>query len=161
MKQTKTSTTKPAEQSTKLVKKNSNKIGLKYSTTQIREVLDLISDGLKVKDALVKVGISWRTFRNYLDRDKTGKLHDDYLQARSLGVDFTLTELDEMFEDLLKESKTKDIKLGRMKLIESYMKHKHFVASKISGKLYGSDKDRMAIQTNSNGDTKIVVEWER
>lgn len=150
-----------ADQSTKVVKKNANKVGLKYSTTQIREVLDLISDGLKVKDALGKVGISWRTFRNYLDRDKTGKLHDEYLQARSLGVDFTLTELDEMFEELLKESKLKDIKLGRMKLIESYMKHKHFVASKISGKLYGSDKDRMAIQTNSNGDTKIIVEWER
>ena len=128
-----------------------------YNKTRINQIFEDLESGMYAKDALKKAGISWSTFRSYLKKDE--ELNRKYYEARAVGIDYALSTVDEKLEQLILDSKTRKLTLPEIKLLELWVKQKHFSASKISSRLYGTDKDRMAIKTAD--DTQIIIEWQK
>ena len=125
----------------------------KYSRTLCREVLTLLSEGMGIKHATTKCGITYPSWRTWMDKDE--KLRDSYYKAKEAGIEMLISGVDEKLEDALQ---LKDIPMSRVKLLEIYSKSIMWQASKLSPKYYGTEKQNKLSITDAD-DKKIEISW--
>ena len=125
----------------------------KYSRTLCREVLTLLSEGMGIKHATAKCGITYPSWRTWMDKDE--KLRDSYYKAKEAGIEMLISGVDEKLEDALQ---LKDIPMSRVKLLEIYSKSIMWQASKLSPKYYGTEKQNKLSITDAD-DKKIEISW--
>ena len=124
----------------------------KYSKTLCREVLTLLSEGMGIKHATAKCGITYPSWRTWMDKDE--KLRDSYYKAKEDGIEMLLSGVDEKIENALLKDR---IPMSEVKLLEIYSKNVQWQASKLSSKKYGTEKQTLSI-TDAD-DKKIEISW--
>ena len=124
----------------------------KYSKTLCRDVLTLLSEGMGIKHATAKCGITYPSWRTWMDKDE--KLRDSYYKAKEDGIEMLLSGVDEKIETALLKDR---IPMAEVKLLEIYSKNVQWQASKLSSKKYGTEKQVLSI-TDAD-DKKIEISW--
>ena len=124
----------------------------KYSRTLCREVLTLLSEGMGIKHATAKCGITYPSWRTWMDKDE--KLRDSYYKAKEDGIEMLLSAVDEKIETALLKDR---IPMSEVKLLEIYSKNIQWQAGKLSSKKYGTEKQTLSI-TDAD-DKKIEISW--
>ena len=71
----------------------------KYSKTLCRNVLTLLSEGMGIKHATTKCGITYPSWRTWMDKDE--KLREAYYKAKEDGIEMLLSAVDEKIETAL------------------------------------------------------------
>ena len=71
---------------------------------------------------------------------------------------FTDQEIVQKYESL-KDQLKKEIDLATVKAVDTYLRHKQWVASKLAPKTFGTDKQQNSL-TGSNGQ-KLEIEWQK
>ena len=131
----------------------------KYSRTLCREVLTLLSEGMGIKHATAKCGITYPSWRTWMDKDDKIidgiTLREAYYKSKEAGIEMLISGVDEKLEDALQ---LKDIPMSRVKLLEIYSKSIMWQASKLSPKYYGTEKQNKLCITDAD-DKKIVISW--
>ena len=125
----------------------------KYSKTLCRDVLTLLSEGMGIKHATTKCGITYPSWRTWMDKDE--KLRDSYYKAKEAGIEMLISGVDEKLEDALQ---LKDIPMSRVKLLEIYSKSIMWQASKLAPKQYGTEKQNKLSIIDAD-DKKIEISW--
>ena len=135
-----------------------SKIGrpTKYSKTIVRNILELLSKGVSIRSALKQEGITWRTWRLWMDKYE---LRNAYVQAKQDGIDYTISETEEVARNTIEKAANKEIDIATVKSVDIWVKHKQWVASKLAPKTFGTDKQQVSI-TGSDGQ-KLEIEWQK
>ena len=124
----------------------------KYSKTLCRDVLTLLSEGMGIKHATTKCGITYPSWRTWMDKDE--KLREAYYKAKEDGIEMLLSAVDEKIETALLKDR---IPMSEVKLLEIYSKNVQWQAGKLSSKKYGTEKQTLSI--TSEDDKKIEISW--
>ena len=56
----------------------------KYSKSIVKDILDKLSRGISIRDAVKECGITWQSWRNWILKDE--KLREGYIKAKELGI---------------------------------------------------------------------------
>ena len=124
----------------------------KYSKTLCRNVLTLLSEGMGIKHATAKCGVSYPSWRAWMDKDD--KLKESYYKSKEAGIEMLLSAVDEKIETALLKDR---IPMSEVKLLEIYSKNVQWMATKLSSKKYGTEKQVLSI-TDAD-DKKIEISW--
>ena len=127
----------------------------KYSKTIVKDILDRLSRGISIRDAVKECNITWQSWRNWMLKDDTGKLKDSYVRAKELGIEYIIGDIDKRIENALDEDK---ISMAKCKLLEVYSKQMQWKAGKLAPKMYGTEKQTLSI--TSDDDKKIEISWQ-
>ena len=127
----------------------------KYSKSIVKDILDKLSRGISIRDAVKECNITWQSWRNWILKDDTGKLKDSYVRAKELGIEYIIGDIDKRIENALDEDK---ISMAKCKLLEVYSKQMQWKAGKLAPKMYGTEKQTLSI--TSDDDKKIEISWQ-
>ena len=127
----------------------------KYSKSIVKDILDRLSRGISIRDAVKECNITWQSWRNWMLKDDTGKLKDSYVRAKELGIEYIIGDIDKRIENALDEDK---ISMAKCKLLEVYSKNMQWKAGKLAPKMYGTEKQTLSI--TSDDDKKIEISWQ-
>ena len=127
----------------------------KYSKSIVKDILDKLSRGISIRDAVKECGITWQSWRNWMLKDDTGKLKDAYVRSKELGIEYVIGDIDKRIESALDEDK---ISMAKCKLLEVYSKQMQWKAGKLAPKMYGTEKQTLSI--TSDDDKKIEISWQ-
>ena len=126
----------------------------KYSKSICRDILDKLSRGISIRDAVKERGITWQSWRNWILKDE--KLKDAYVRSKELGIEYVIGDIDKRIENALDKQK---ISMSEVKLLEVYSKNMQWKAGKLSPKQYGTEKQQTLSITDSD-DKKIEISWQ-
>ena len=99
------------------------------SRNAVKRILEALAKGQSIRRAIKEEDISWNTFRKWMFEKP--ELREQYEQAKSDGILYTLDQV----------------------------KHKQFLASKLSPKTFGTDKQQISM-SNAKGE-KFSIEWSK
>jgi|TARA_R100000231_G_scaffold108713_1_gene80466 hypothetical protein len=141
-----------------IAKSGQSKIGRpsKYSKTIVKNILELLSKGESIRSALKKENITWRTWRTWMDKYE---LRNAYVEAKQDGIDYTIADAEQIAKQTIDKAAKKEIDLATVKAVDTYLRHKQWVASKLAPKTFGTDKQQISL-TGSNGQ-KLEIEWQK
>ena len=125
----------------------------KYSKSIVKDILDKLSRGISIRDAVKECGITWQSWRNWILKDD--KLKDAYVRSKELGIEYVIGDIDKRIENALDKQK---ISMSEVKLLEVYSKNMQWKAGKLAPKYYGTEKQTLSI-TDSD-DKKIEISWQ-
>ena len=125
----------------------------KYSKSIVKDILDKLSRGISIRDAVKECGITWQSWRNWILKDD--KLKDAYVRSKELGIEYVIGDIDKRIENALDNQK---ISMSEVKLLEVYSKNMQWKAGKLAPKYYGTEKQTLSI-TDSD-DKKIEISWQ-
>jgi len=125
----------------------------KYSKTLCRDVLTLLSEGMGIKHATAKCGVSYPSWRTWMDKDD--KLKEAYYKSKEAGIEMIISSVDEKIETALEK---KNIPMAEVKLLEIYSKNMQWKASKLAPKQYGTENQHKLSITDAE-DRKIEISW--
>tara|TARA_Y100001970_G_C14049328_1_gene758063 strand:- start:44 stop:490 length:447 start_codon:yes stop_codon:yes gene_type:complete len=130
----------------------------KYSKSIVKEILDKLSRGISIRDAVKECGITWQSWRNWMLKDEKqgGTLKDAYVRNKELGIEYIIGDIDKRIENALDEDK---ISMAKCKLLEIAAKQMQWKAGKLSPKQYGTEKQQTLSITDSD-DKKIEISWQ-
>ena len=127
----------------------------KYNKTLLREVFEDLAKGLSITKALQKPNRpAWSTFREYLNNYPD--LKEEYLKAKSEGIEFVLNEAENLLDETITETQQKgkgDLALTH--LVKSSVDFAKWKAEKLSPNY--SKSNQIAVK---NGDSAILVKWQ-
>jgi len=127
----------------------------KYSKSIVKDILDKLSRGISIRDAVKECNITWQSWRNWMLKDDTGKLKDAYVRSKELGIEYVIGDIDKRIENALDKPK---ISMSEVKLLEVYSKNMQWKAGKLAPKFYGTEKQTLSI--TSDDDKKIEISWQ-
>ena len=127
----------------------------KYSKSIVKDILDRLSRGISIRDAVKECNITWQSWRNWMLKDDTGKLKDAYVRSKELGIEYVIGDIDKRIENALDKPK---ISMSEVKLLEVYSKNMQWKAGKLAPKMYGTEKQTLSI--TSDDDKKIEISWQ-
>ena len=129
----------------------------KYSKSIVKEILDKLSRGISIRDAVKECGITWQSWRNWMLKDEKqgGTLKDAYVRNKELGIEYVIGDIDKRIENALDKQK---ISMSEVKLLEVYSKNMQWKAGKLAPKYYGTEKQTLSI-TDSD-DKNIEISWQ-
>ena len=126
----------------------------KYSKSIVKDILDKLSRGISIRDAVKECGITWQSWRNLILKDE--KLKDAYVRSKELGIEYVIGDIDKRIENALDKQK---ISMSEVKLLEVYSKNMQWKAGKLSPKQYGTEKQQ-TLSITSDDDKKIEISWQ-
>jgi hypothetical protein len=146
--------------STEIIEQKKNPVGRrsKYNKKLASEICEELAIGRTIRQVLapaVKGRPVWETFRKWLNLYP--ELREEYVKAKSDGIEYSLCEAQELLNEALSNSKLKDkTDLGQTHLVKAALDLAKWKAEKLNPHIYGKS-NTLAVQ---NGDNKIVVKWE-
>jgi hypothetical protein len=139
-------------------KKNTPGRRTKYNKKLVNEICSELAVGKTIRQVLspaVKNRPCWESFRKWLNLYP--ELREQYIKAKSDGIEYSLCEAQELLNESLANSKLKDkTDLGQTHLVKAALDLAKWKAEKLNPSVYGKS-NTLAVQ---NGDNKIVVKWE-
>jgi hypothetical protein len=128
----------------------------KYTKELVETVLQELARGKSIRAALKVVNIDWETWRSWLI--KKADLREKYNQAKEDGIEYSMAEVDEVAKNAVKKSSESKMDMANVKAIDTFIKHKQWMASKLAAKKYG-DKTQMEI--GNMKDQSFSIKWDK
>jgi hypothetical protein len=128
----------------------------KYTKELVETVLQELARGKSIRAALKVVNIDWETWRSWLI--KKADLREKYNQAKEDGIEYSMAEVDEVAKNAVKKSSESKMDMANVKAIDTFIKHKQWMASKLAAKKYG-DKTQMEI--GNIKDQSFSIKWDK
>jgi len=129
----------------------------KYSKSIIKNILERLAKGESIRAVIKEENISWNTFRKWMNDDE--QLRKDYETAKSDGIQFTIDDIEQLCKSTYSKALDKQVDLNAIKSLDILVRHKHFMASKLSPRTFGSDKQQVTLQNNRG--EKFQIEWSK
>ncbi|HBY66887.1 MAG TPA: hypothetical protein DEG69_03420 [Flavobacteriaceae bacterium] len=127
------------------------------SRNAVKRILEALAKGQSIRRAIKEEDISWNTFRKWMFEKP--ELREAYEQAKSDGIHYTLDSVEDQCKDMIKSANDKTANLNSIKALDILVRHKQFLASKLSPKTFGTDKQQLSL-TNAKGE-KFSIEWSK
>ena len=127
------------------------------SRNAIKRILEALATGDSIRKAIAKENLSWNTFRKWMNEKP--ELREQYEQAKSDGIHYTLDQVEVDIKELVDKANDKTANLNSIKAMDILVKHKQFLASKLSPRNFGSDRQQLSL-TNNKGE-KFSIEWSK
>jgi hypothetical protein len=127
-----------------------------YTKELANKVLEGLARGRSIRNVLEEVGIAWETWRQWLN--KKPELREQYSLAKEDGIEWSLGELEDVAKDTVEKSQSTKMDMANVKAIDTYIKHKQWLASKLAAKRYG-DKTQMEI--GNIKDQSFSIKWDK
>ena len=128
----------------------------KYSKELVDTVLQELAVGKSIREALKTVNISWEIWRQWLNK-KTG-LRESYNQAKEDGIEYSMADVDQVAKDAVKKSANSKMDMANVKAIDTFIKHKQWMASKLAARKYG---DRTQMEIGNMKDQSFSIKWDK
>ena len=141
----------------KVTKVNGRPPKYNQSRNAIKRILEALAQGDSIRKAIAKENLSWNTFRKWMSEKPD--LREAYEQAKSDGIHYTLDSVEEDIKEMIKAANNKTANLNAVKTLDILVRHKQFLASKLSPKTFGTDKQQLSL-TNAKGE-KFQIEWSK
>ena len=128
----------------------------KYSKALIKEIMSELAIGHSIRQVLSKDNRPcWETFRTWLNKDDS--LRNEYAQAKQDGIEYLLSDAQDLINESLANSKLKEkTDLGQTHLVKAYIDLAKWKSERLSPKIY-QKKDSIALNFDKN--TPLVVKW--
>ena len=141
----------------KIVKAQGRPPKYNQSRNAIKRILEALAVGESIRKAIAKENLSWNTFRKWMNEKPD--LRTAYEQAKSDGIHYTLDQVEVDIKELVDKANDKTANLNSIKAMDILVKHKQFLASKLSPRNFGSDRQQLSL-TNNKGE-KFSIEWSK
>ena len=128
----------------------------KYSKELVDTVLQELAVGKSIREALKTVNISWEIWRQWLNK-KTG-LRESYNLAKEDGIEYSMADVDQVAKDAVKKSANSKMDMANVKAIDTFIKHKQWMASKLAARKYG---DRTQMEIGNMKDQSFSIKWDK
>jgi hypothetical protein len=128
----------------------------KYTKELVETVLQELARGKSIRAALKVVSIDWETWRSWLI--KKPDLREKYNQAKEDGIEYSMAEVDEVAKNAVKKSSESKMDMANVKAIDTFIKHKQWMASKLAAKKYG---DRTQMEIGNIKDQSFSIKWDK
>lgn len=128
----------------------------KYSKELVDTVLQELAVGKSIREALKTVNISWEIWRQWLNK-KTG-LRESYNLAKEDGIEYSMADVDQVAKDAVKKSANSKMDMANVKAIDTFIKHKQWMASKLAARKYG---DRTQLEVGNMKDQSFSIKWDK
>jgi hypothetical protein len=132
----------------------------KFSKALIKDIMSELALGNSISSCLSPQNKKedrpcWETFRSWLNKDDS--LRNEYAQAKQDGIEFLLSDAQDLINDSLANSKLKDkTDLGQTHLVKAYIDLAKWKSERLSPKIY-QKKDSIGLNFDKN--TPLVVKW--
>ncbi len=141
----------------KIVKAQGRPPKYNQSRNAVKRILEALAVGESIRKAIAKENLSWNTFRKWMNEKP--ELREQYEQAKSDGIHYTLDQVEVDIKELVDKANDKTANLNSIKAMDILVKHKQFLASKLSPRNFGSDRQQLSL-TNNKGE-KFSIEWSK
>ena len=128
----------------------------KYTKELVDTVLQELAVGKSIREALKTVDVSWEIWRQWLTK-KTG-LRELYSQSKEDGIEYSMAEVDQVAKDAVKKSGETKMDMANVKAIDTFIKHKQWMASKLAARKYG---DRQSLEIGNMKDQSFSIKWDK
>jgi hypothetical protein len=128
----------------------------KYTKELVDTVLQELAVGKSIREALKTVDVSWEIWRQWLTK-KTG-LRELYSQAKEDGIEYSMADVDKVAKDAVKKSGETKMDMANVKAIDTFIKHKQWMASKLAARKYG---DRQSLEIGNIKDQSFSIKWDK
>ena len=128
----------------------------KYTKELVDTVLQELAVGKSIREALKTVDVSWEIWRQWLNK-KTG-LRELYSQSKEDGIEYSMAEVDQVAKDAVKKSGETKMDMANVKAIDTFIKHKQWMASKLAARKYG---DRQSLEIGNMKDQSFSIKWDK
>ena len=128
----------------------------KYTKELVDTVLQELAIGKSIREALKTVDVSWEIWRQWLNK-KTG-LRELYSQSKEDGIEYSMAEVDQVAKDAVKKSGETKMDMANVKAIDTFIKHKQWMASKLAARKYG---DRQSLEIGNMKDQSFSIKWDK
>jgi len=134
----------------------------KYPRELIKEIMEELAIGNSIRSCLSPQNKKenrpcWETFRSWLNKDD--KLRNEYAQAKQDGIEFCLSDAQDLINESIANSRLKEkTDLGQTHLVKAFVDLAKWKSERLSPKIY-QKKDSMALNFDKN--TPLVVKWDK
>ena len=128
----------------------------KYTKELVDTVLQELAVGKSIREALKTVDVSWEIWRQWLTK-KTG-LRELYSIAKEDGIEYSMADVDKVAKDAVKKSAESKMDMANVKAIDTFIKHKQWMASKLAARKYG---DRQSLEIGNIKDQSFSIKWDK
>lgn len=128
----------------------------KYTKELVDTVLQELAVGKSIREALKTVDVSWEIWRQWLNK-KTG-LRELYSIAKEDGIEYSMADVDQVAKDAVKKSANSKMDMANVKAIDTFIKHKQWMASKLAARRYG---DRQSLEIGNMKDQAFSIKWDK
>ncbi len=128
----------------------------KYTKELVDTVLQELAVGKSIREALKTVDVSWEIWRQWLNK-KTG-LRELYSQAKEDGIEYSMADVDKVAKDAVRKSGETKMDMANVKAIDTFIKHKQWMASKLAARKYG---DRQSLEIGNMKDQSFSIKWDK
>ena len=130
----------------------------KYSKALVNEIMEDLAKGQSIRQALNKENRpSWETFGTWMR--KYPEVRQQYSESKSDGIVWLLSDAQDVLNDALAYSKTKDkTDLGQTHLVKAYLDMAKWKSERLNPKVY-QKKDNLQLTGIDN--SPIMVKWQK
>ena len=126
---------------------------VKYSSTILNELFELLADGKTIRECVKELNVTWPTLRKLINKSDN---YQKYLQSKNDSVMLLIDDFDEMLKKAKDDPK---LSMTKVKLYEVFQKQVHFKARGLAPRQWGTEKQVMSIQDAKGNEFK--VEWQK
>lgn len=128
----------------------------KYTKELVDTVLQELAMGKSIRESLKTVNIGWETWRLWLHK-KTG-LRERYNQAKEDGIEYSMADVDQIAKEAVKKSAETKMDMANVKAIDTFIKHKQWMASKLAARKFG---DKTQLEIGNMKDQSFSIKWDK
>ena len=130
----------------------------KYSKALVNEIMEDLAKGQSIRQALNKENRPcWETIRTWMR--KYPEVRQQYSESKSDGIEWLLSDAQDVLNDALANSKTKDkTDLGQTHLVKAYLDMAKWKSERLNPKVY-QKKDNLQLTGIDN--SPIMVKWQK
>ena len=127
----------------------------KYRSSLVKKILEETSIGLPITKVCKQNGITWNTWNTWCKKEPS--LDEQFQKAKERSVYYTIDDVETLTREAIDKAKKGEYNMTTIKALDIHVKHKQFMAQKMAGKVFGSDKEKLTL-TSSQGQ-KLEIEW--
>jgi|TARA_R100001510_G_scaffold23597_1_gene20773 hypothetical protein len=128
----------------------------KYTKELVNTVLQELAVGKSIRAALKVVEVDWETWRSWLN--KKPDLREQYSLAKEDGIEYSMADVDQIAKEAVKKSGETKMDMANVKAIDTFIKHKQWMASKLAARKYG---DRQSLEIGNMKDQSFSIKWDK
>lgn len=127
----------------------------KYKGSLVKKILEEVSLGEAITKICKNNNISWNTWNAWCKKDPS--LDDEYQKAKERSIFYTIDSVETLTRDAIDKARKGEYNMTTIRALDIHVRHKQFMAQKMAGKVFGSDKEKLTL-TGSQGQ-KLEIEW--